>query len=289
MKKMYFLILILSFIFPFSSAFGDDIANGSCAPVDTDSTCVWSVSDDGVLTISGNGAMADFNWNSPWSAYNSSISKIDIVQGITNIGNTAFANTLATEVNIPNTVENIGDYAFLNSNNLTDIIFPESVTSIGDYAFQHNRLVNIIIPSSITNIGRGAFDHGYNIIDNVTFCEQTQLSSVCDGTNYQFTNMYTGQSVSVGYYVDNKNGTLSFYDDMGNHIVDDEGNPMIKNNPWTNKIDTPDGYKLYDSKGKYLGNFDHNGNIFRRTSYTIKEANDATPDSNGEYSVRLSF
>lgn len=65
-----------------------------------------------------------------------SITSVDIPNGVTKIGNGAFAYYSGlTSVNIPNTVTSIGDYAFSNSNELTTISIPWTVTTIGIYAF----------------------------------------------------------------------------------------------------------------------------------------------------------
>ena len=59
---------------------------------------------------------------------------------------------------IPNSVTNIGKYAFWGCSSLTSIIIPNSVTSIGDNAFSYcDDLTSIIIPNSVTSIGNSTF------------------------------------------------------------------------------------------------------------------------------------
>ena len=59
---------------------------------------------------------------------------------------------------IPNSVTNIGFYAFGNCSNLTSITIPNSVTSIGEQAFSGcTSLTSITIPHSVKIIGFGAF------------------------------------------------------------------------------------------------------------------------------------
>ena len=70
----------------------------------------------GTLTISGTGAMDDYDYGSdtPWSDL--LITKIVIGNGVTTIGNNAFAQcTSLTDLEISNSVTKIGDYAFENS------------------------------------------------------------------------------------------------------------------------------------------------------------------------------
>jgi BspA type Leucine rich repeat region (6 copies) len=59
---------------------------------------------------------------------------------------------------IPNTVINIGDYAFYYCPSLTSVTIPTSVTSIGDWAFSScGGLTSVTIPNSVTNIGSDTF------------------------------------------------------------------------------------------------------------------------------------
>ena len=123
----------------------------------------WKLS-NGVLTISGTGAMYDYFSSPipipiPWYDYRSSIQSVVIADGVTSIGNHAFYNCSAlTSVTIPNSVTSIGERAFSVCISLTSITIPNSVTSIGDNAFYYCKgLTSVTIPNSITSIGNGAF------------------------------------------------------------------------------------------------------------------------------------
>ena len=88
------------------------------------------------LTLSGSGAMWD-NLNFPWAGKN--ITDIIIKDGITHIGNSAFAAMfMLKNVSIPNTVKSIGRNAFSGSMFLKSVNLPASVETIGAGAFRTN-------------------------------------------------------------------------------------------------------------------------------------------------------
>jgi hypothetical protein len=71
------------------------------------------------------------------------------------IGDGAFFNcTNLTNVTIPNSVTSIGTSAFDSCTSLTSVTIPNSVKSIGDHAFDNlTRLTSVTIPNSVTSIG----------------------------------------------------------------------------------------------------------------------------------------
>ena len=63
-----------------------------------------------------------------------------------------------SSVTIPNSVQNIGDYAFYLCSNLTAVSLPNGIIHIGDFVFSGCKsLVSIAIPDGVTRIGEGAF------------------------------------------------------------------------------------------------------------------------------------
>ncbi|MCD7797442.1 MAG: leucine-rich repeat domain-containing protein [Clostridiales bacterium] len=63
-----------------------------------------------------------------------------------------------TSYTIPSGVISIENYAFLYSQNLTDVIIPDSVTKIGIYAFfDCSSLTNLTIGGGVTKIDDSAF------------------------------------------------------------------------------------------------------------------------------------
>ena len=126
----------------------------------------WVLDDDYTLTFSGSGEMRDYyyslatnSYNRPWNVYSSQIVKVIIGEGISSIGNDAFAEfTNLASVSIPNSVRTIGDFSFSGCISLEQITIPDSVTSIGDRAFSRcEGLSSIVIPNSVKTIEYCAF------------------------------------------------------------------------------------------------------------------------------------
>jgi YD repeat-containing protein len=88
-----------------------------------------------------------------------------IPNSVTNIGDFAFYRCFGlTSVTIPNSVTSIGYAAFNVCISLTSVTIPNSVTSIGDGAFDScDSLTSVTIPSSVTSIGNGAFEQCYGL------------------------------------------------------------------------------------------------------------------------------
>ena len=137
----------------------ETVDSGSCG-ADGDNV-TWTLDSDGVLTISGTGAMADYSTGEvPWYSWDGGpVRQAVIRSGVTSIGKWLFFScSNLTSITIPDSVTSIGNYAFSNCSGLTDITIPDSVTSIGEFAFSGClSLTSVTIPDSVTSIGEGAF------------------------------------------------------------------------------------------------------------------------------------
>lgn len=90
-----------------------------------------------VLTISGNGPMADYNGIAdtdvgtdndlrPWKPYLDQITEVHIAEGVTAIGNSAFRGMKALKkANIPASIQHLGDYIFRHDEVLEEVIWAE--------------------------------------------------------------------------------------------------------------------------------------------------------------------
>ena len=179
---------------PIATPVPSPTATPAAPPVPTSGTCgenlTWKI-EDGVLTISGTGAMTDYSWckepSVPWRVqfesvviesgvtsigdsafFHSSLTSITIPDSVTSIGDHAFDRGSLTSITIPDSVTSIGDSAFLFCN-LTSVTIPTGVTSIGNCAFYGSSLTSIAIPDIVTNIGEGAFCHCTDLADDDGF------------------------------------------------------------------------------------------------------------------------
>ena len=65
---------------------------------------------------------------------------------------------------IPDSVTNIGDYAFWGCKSLKSLVIPDSVSSIGESAFEDcGSLSSLVIPEGVTSIGHCAFRGCYSL------------------------------------------------------------------------------------------------------------------------------
>ena len=165
---------------------------------------VWSLSGDGVLTISGTGAMWDASTEyALWSGLNGYVKQVVIEDGITSIGSYVFYNSpQLTEVSIPSSVTHIGSSAFGLCTQLESIVLPDSVQVVEGSAFiscsrlkeitlssgmkeipdsmfmNCTALKNCVIPEGVTKIGEKSFG-------NCTGLESVHISNTVTSIGFQ--------------------------------------------------------------------------------------------------------
>lgn len=145
------------------------LAAPAAAEEATSGTCgdnlTWSL-ENGVLTISGSGAMTDFSEPdmAPWYGSRELIQRVVIASGITNVGDLAFYGLKnLTTVNIPSSVKSLGDLAFAECTRLNHITI-SGVEEIGwGCFFSCQSLANIILPEGLRSIGKQAFYCCYSL------------------------------------------------------------------------------------------------------------------------------
>ena len=153
----------------------DAVASGFCS-----ATANWTLTENGELIINGTGRMDGWlldektgTWvagNMPeWAPYADQIKMITVEDGITDIGNSAFAGFKSLEsITLPESVNAIGSNAFIGCSSLKSIHLPEKVRIIGDGAFKDcTQLRNANLTCSVTDIGQYTFK-GCSVLNIVT-------------------------------------------------------------------------------------------------------------------------
>ena len=138
------------------------VGSGTCG-----NNLIWTLDDEGTLTISGTGAMTDYASSNtvPWNYLCSGIKKVVINNGVTRIGLSAFYHCDSlVSVEISSSVTSIGASAFSGCSSLTSIDIPNSVKSIGGFAFSDcSSLGSVVLPNEITTIPTDAFLNCINL------------------------------------------------------------------------------------------------------------------------------
>lgn len=153
--RLLFAALLLLALCIGASAAG---TSGKCGP-----SAYWSFdSSTGTLTISGSGAMEDYEYGNefPWMDYRDSIQTIVIGDQITQIGRNAFPWTACSTIQFGKSVRSIGAEAFSGCRNLNgDLTLPDSVQIVGNNAFSEctGLTGTLTLGSSLQTIGAGAF------------------------------------------------------------------------------------------------------------------------------------
>ena len=188
-KRFVSLLLAISMIFslmPVSAvtAFAEDensgavkiIAKGNCGADEGGENLKWTLDNNGVLTISGSGAMKDYTWDEnvrlDWYGYKKDIRSIVLDNRITHIGNYAFDKCTNIEsvrytgytgnagVALPESVTTIGVHAFSDTGVTGTLKLPEHLTEIDSLAFYHCGKLNgeLKLPDTVKEIGGFAFN-----------------------------------------------------------------------------------------------------------------------------------
>ena len=173
-------VLMIASLLPATALAADIVDSGTCGAEGDGSNLTWTLDSEGVLTISGTGAIKNYFWNdaAPWK--NQGVKRAVITSGVTHIGTLAFYGcTDMTDITIPDSVTEIYIDAFSFCSSLTSVVIPDSVTRIDRGAFYYcDSLTNITLPDSITYIADNVFGGCYSLTSVVI---PDSVTSIGDG------------------------------------------------------------------------------------------------------------
>ena len=136
-KRLIGLVIALALILPclsYSVFAADIIDSGTCGI-----NLTWTLDADGLLTISGTGAMPDYvliDTYAPWYNSRESVKSVIINSGVTRIGNRAFFMcSELTSIVIPDSVTWVGVFLFAECKKLTSAAMSNNLTTIGTRMF----------------------------------------------------------------------------------------------------------------------------------------------------------
>ena len=186
-------IMTVSLCVPALAGYEDELS-GECGEGVT-----WTLY-HAVLTVSGSGAIADYQKreDSPFYQNSSDIYTVVIEDGVTAIGYQAFANCYhMQELTIAGTVTKISDYAFVGCDYIESIHIPDSVTYVGKYAFSGLRTGDLTIGRNVETIGDYAFQNGHGLIEVHLPAALKTLGSGAFRDCRNMTAVYMGRNVSL--------------------------------------------------------------------------------------------
>lgn len=209
---------------------------GSCGE-----NITWTLTNDGSLILIGNGITKDLSSSSaqPWGKERTSITNVQINEGITYIGENMFNGcTSLISLSLPHSLTNIGDNAFQNCSALSSIVLPDGIVSIGKKAFSDcSGLPSIELPNSIMNIGEGAF---YNCENLVKVVLPENIATIQKNTFHSCRNLSkvtipkSVLTIGSGAFYNNRNLKTVYYTGSESEwaeIIIDQNNDDLTKNP----------------------------------------------------------
>lgn len=165
MRRFLFWSLCFCLLFPVGLSSCDGSDSAAVIFGGTTGKLTWTLTEDGVLTITGEGPMPDYrdggtSETPPWYPHVNRISSLTIGEGVTRIGDYAFMLcSFVTKVVIPESVTSMGDWAFYYCTGLQEAYIGDGVTEIAAKAFAEcTALKTVVIGKSIQRIGDQAFN-----------------------------------------------------------------------------------------------------------------------------------
>lgn len=191
------MVMIMSLTMMTTAVSASEMNASSVGASGTIGAIKWSVTNNGTLTLTGDGYMPDFDGEGidiPWSDYETDIT--------------------VTSVIIGSGIKNICSYCFESNEELTSITFePNSqLESIDEFAFEYSEINSIVLPDSLKTINENAFrrcskltsvsTNAEVVVNKYAFNDCSRLVTVnmpnATLESYAFNNVQSLQNVTAG-------------------------------------------------------------------------------------------
>ncbi len=253
----------------------------------------WSLDEEGIFTVSGTGAMEDYEAASerPWDSYADQIKKVEIGTGVTNVGAYAFANCInLSDVNVGDTVTTIGAYAFENTTSLTELVLPQQVTVLCEGMFHDSGIKKLYVYSRKTQFDGfwsiGGDDDSTIPLDTVIYCYD------CSHAAFYFNRPTVIMTDDVVMNIDSGNSTFALDPNNDQHVVNllaaseaEDGSADSIVLDYTVSLNTEDANRIHnlmvDDSYKIGTDYQNNGNLSVDVELSLRQG-----DYNTLYTLR---
>lgn len=238
-----------------------------------------------------------FNASHLYSDEQTEITRLIIPEGVTAIGNLAFANCDGlTAVTFPSTLKTIGEFAFIYCDGLTAVTVPEGTTEINSAFWGCSNLTSVSLPSTLTAISSSAFNDcrslsTINIPDNISSignnafagCTSLQKLTFPDNIASIGNNAFVE---AIKLYVNRKSATLLAMWQAG-YTPYLTGSESILEPPYLSVVSTTQTtatFKLENKYDEYKYGYGYLNDITPMTEDTIK-VTDLYPEVSSTYVI----
>lgn len=205
MKRIFVLITCVAFLvcaLALSVSAAEVTASGSIG-----TNVTYTITDNGVLTISGTGATNNYGTGGSPFYNNTDVTRIVIEDGVTQLGYYLFNGmSNVTDITFPSTLTTIGRNCFTGMSSLTKLVLPVGLQSIEMRAFANcTGLTDVSIPSTVSTIASYAFLGCTNLEsvllfnDNPTNYDPNFVPTGIDSVVYIHSNAYNAYSSISGW------------------------------------------------------------------------------------------
>ena len=203
-KKLLSILLVLSLMLALvPAAFAADTASGTCGAEGDGSNVTWTIDKNGVLTVTGTGAITSDAMQIRQLSDRSDVTSAVIGEGITDMGalwlsgytslvSVSFPDTITllknvcsgcpelTSVRLPAKLESLVG-AFTGCSSLTTIALPDTLEFISGSFASCEGLTEIVIPEGVTALGEGVFDGCTSLVRLTLPSTLREIGSFCFG------------------------------------------------------------------------------------------------------------